>query len=549
MRCTRQVLRGVLLAGAAGWLVWAPAARGQVTPAGGEIGVGVTAAFQGAPAVAADPVGDFVTVWQKQSAATGGWDVFARQYNKAGAPVGAEIQVNTTTGAGCRQLPAVAADANGDFVVVWQSDEEPGGLTGIFGQLYSSAGLAVGTQFQVNTTVTGSERSPAAAMAPDGRFLVAWQSAGGDGSSWSVVGREYQAGGAAPSAEIAINQTTAGAQHSPAVAFLANAGSAGGYAVVWQSEGEDGPGVAGASGIVARLFDATSSSALSAELAVNAPQTGSHGHPRVASDPSGNFVVAWENLTASGGVVLVRRFSAAGTALAAQLAVDGAPTGAAHNPAVAADPLGNFVVVWDSAGQDGSGTAVLAEQLSNRGQVMGAKVQLNTTTAGDQGYPVVAQSSGGDVWTAWQSVTPAADGAVVTARLAAVPALRYFTIAPCRFVDTRNATGPYGGPSLTSGAARNFVLTGVCGVPATAKALTVNVTVVNPNGGGSVELYPGDAPAPPTSSISFAAGQTIANNAVISLSRNGDGSITVRASISGSPGLTDFLIDASGYFQ
>ncbi len=43
--------------------------------------------------------------------------------------------------------------------------------------------------------------------------------------------------------------------------------------------------------------------------------------------------------------------------------------------------------------------------------------------------------------------------------------------------------------------------------------------------------------------------ETIANNAVISLSRDGDGSITVRASITGSPGLTDFLIDASGYCQ
>jgi hypothetical protein len=532
-------------------ILLAVAARAQVAPTGSEIQVAATATFQSAPAVAADPIGDFVAVWQ-ELAANGSWNIFARQYGKTGVAVGPELQVNSTTSPGCRQLPAVAADAVGNFIVVWASDEESGSLSGIFGQLFNSAGQRIGSQFQVNTTTAFNDQAPAVAMAPDGRFLVAWQADGQDASSWGIYARAYQTGGTSPSAEIAVNQTTAGAQHSPAVAFLAGAGSSGGYALTWQSESQDGTG-AGASGVVARILDA-SGSGLTGELAVNATMTGSHGHPHIASDPSGNFAVAWENLTGAGSAVLVRRFTAAGNPISPSLAVDAAATGPQRNPAVAADTLGNIVVVWDTPGQDGDGTAVLAEQLNNQQQILGAgKVQLNTTTPGDQERAAVAMSSGGDVWTAWQSVTPAADGAVVTARLALVPGLRFYTLPPCRVVDTRNPNGPLGGPALVSGQSRNFVLTlpaALCGVPATASALAVNVTVVTPTGSGYLELYPGDAPAPPTSTISFIAHRSaIANNSVISLSRNGDGSLSVTAFISGSPGQTHFLLDVSGYFQ
>jgi hypothetical protein len=59
------------------------AARAQVVPVGAEIGVGVTATFQGAPAVVGDTLGDVVVAWQRQNPTTGGWDIFARQYTSS----------------------------------------------------------------------------------------------------------------------------------------------------------------------------------------------------------------------------------------------------------------------------------------------------------------------------------------------------------------------------------------------------------------------------------------------------------------------------------
>jgi hypothetical protein len=550
----------------------APAARAQVTPKTAEIAVTTTtsgSAYQAAPAVASDPTGDFVLSWQQQSAVTGGCDVFAQRYNlqtangvTSLAAVGAAFQVNTTSGAGCRQAPAVAVDTAGDFVIVWQSDQ--GGSLGVFGQLYNGAGQPLGGEFQVNQSTAGNRQSPAVARAPDGRFLVAWQSDGGQdgGSSWGVLARAYNAGGSAASNEFVVNVTNAGAQHSPAVAYLApSAAAQERFEVVWVSEGQDS-GSAGAAGIFARAFSATGA-ALSGELAVNLPQTGAHAHPRIAADPSGNFVVAWESTSGAGSAVVTRRFNAAGTALmASPLAVDAAPTGAQRNPAVAADAAGEWAVAWDSPGQalDGDGAAVLAQQFTrlNLPQPASAgKVQLNVTTAGDQAAAGVAMTSGGSLVAAWQSQTPAADACSIAARAALLPAQGFFTVVPCRMVDTRNAAGPLGGPALTSGQVRNFpLLTSACAtgglIPATAKALSLNLTVTNPTNGGSLTAFPGDAAGSATSVINFDPAETIANNAVLILSLAGDGSLSVKPAIvpiGGTQGTVDFIVDVDGYFQ
>jgi hypothetical protein len=293
-----MVLGGAMLGHS--WLgVWQ--AQAQITPAGPEIQVtspSPASAYHGAPAVAWEPAGDFVVAWPQQSAATGGWDVFAEQLGANGAALGPASQVSGPSSAFCRQSPAVAADAAGDFIVAWISNEQAGGTTGIYAQPFDSTGRAVGPQLHVNTTTAGNAQAPAVAMASDGRFLVTWQADGADGSSWGILARAYAANGTPLSGEVLVNLTTAGAQHSPAVAWLpASAAAPERYEAVWQAEGQDGAG-AGISGIVGRGLDGAGNP-LGGELAINAPATGAHAHPRLTSDPSGNFVVAWENLTAA----------------------------------------------------------------------------------------------------------------------------------------------------------------------------------------------------------------------------------------------------------
>jgi hypothetical protein len=124
---------------------------------------------------------------------------------------------------------------------------------------------------------------------------------------------------------------------------------------------------------------------------------------------------------------------------------------------------------------------------------------------------------------------------------------RFNTITPCRVVDTRGTAGvPIGGPALGSGGLRDFVLRGQCNVPSSAKALSLNVTVVFPTSSGFVRFAP-SCQMPTASTINFSAGQIRANNAVLQLG-NSDGVLTANAFVAGG-GTVHLLIDVNGYFQ
>ena len=124
----------------------------------------------------------------------------------------------------------------------------------------------------------------------------------------------------------------------------------------------------------------------------------------------------------------------------------------------------------------------------------------------------------------------------------------FFPLTPCRLIDTRNATGSLGGPALSgSGARRLFTITGAtCGVPASAKSVSVSLTVTQGTAAGSLAVYPGNGIPTGTSSISFAAGVTRANNAIFDLATDGSGSIGVE---NDSVGSVHFILDVNGYFK
>ncbi|HVO49791.1 MAG TPA: IPT/TIG domain-containing protein [Thermoanaerobaculia bacterium] len=130
---------------------------------------------------------------------------------------------------------------------------------------------------------------------------------------------------------------------------------------------------------------------------------------------------------------------------------------------------------------------------------------------------------------------------------AIAPFTKFYTLTPCRVLDTRNANGPLGGPALAgSGAQRTFVVAGTCGIPSSAKSISVNLTVTQAAAAGSLTVYPGDGAPTGTTSTSFASGATRANNAMLALATNGAGSIGVENDAAGT---VHFILDVNGYFQ
>src|SRR5215470_9713648 len=98
--------------------------------------------------------------------------------------LGAEFRVNTYT-TNNQKRPAVACDATGAFVVVWQSQQPAdGSAMNVFGQRYSSAGAPLGGEFRLSPfTVDPQSQYPAVASDALGNFVTVWQHVEGGGFS------------------------------------------------------------------------------------------------------------------------------------------------------------------------------------------------------------------------------------------------------------------------------------------------------------------------------------------------------------------------------
>ncbi len=288
-------------------------------PRGSEFRVNnYTPSWQRKPSVASDPAGNFVVVWTGAFQDGDGSGVFAQRYDASGGPRGAEFQVNTYT-TGDQWFPRVALDAVGNFVVVWQGFGPGEKSDGIFARRFDAAGTPRGAEFHVNTYTTDNQWKPSLASDAAGNFVVAWESTGQDGDSWGVFAQRYDAAGAPRGSEFQVNTDTYSWQYLPSVASDA----AGNFVVAWDGWRPDGSG--NFDHIYAQRYDA-SGSPRGSQFRVNSATTFWQSQPSVASDTAGNFVVTWYSWEQDGdlGGVFAQRF---GGLQPAALAVDASASG------------------------------------------------------------------------------------------------------------------------------------------------------------------------------------------------------------------------------
>jgi virginiamycin B lyase len=119
--------------------------------------------------------------------------------------------------------------------------------------------------------------------------------------------------------------------------------------------------------------------------------------------------------------------------------------------------------------------------------------------------------------------------------------LSFYTVYPCRVVDTRNANGPLGGPELVGESARSFPLSAsACGLPTTAQGYSLNATVLPPAALGYLTLWPAGETQPVVSTLNSPDGSIDSNAAIVPTL---NGSISAYASAG-----TQLILDVNGYF-
>jgi hypothetical protein len=346
--------------------------------------------------MAMDADGDFVVVWRSLGQDGDDYGIYAQRYNAAAVAQGTEFRVNTYT-VGGQQNPTVAMDADGHFVIAWDSFAQDGSSNGVYAQRYNSAGVTQGSEFRVNTYTTNNQRNPAVAMDINGDFVVAWQSSGQDGSDFGIYAQRYNSAGIAQGSEFRINTYTTSTQRNPSIALDAD----GDFVVTWQSIDQDGSG----DGVYAQRYNSLGV-AQGSEFRVNLYTTGNQAAATVALDADGDFVIVWQSNGQDGDLsgIFAQRYNFAGTAQGSQFRVNSYTTGTQNNSTLAIDTDGDFVVVWQSLAQDGSDYGVYAQRYNSAGITQGSEFRVNTYTTIIQQLGTVAMDADGDFVAAWQTI-------------------------------------------------------------------------------------------------------------------------------------------------
>jgi hypothetical protein len=370
----------------------------QGDPLGPEFRVNTyTTNNQSSSAVATASSGDFLVVWTSDGQDGSNFGVFGQRYSASGVPVGAEFRVNTYT-TSYQAAASADVDSSGNFIVVWESNLQDGSTWGVFGQRYAAPGAPLGPEFRVNSFTTGTQVVPRVSSDAAGSFVVVWWSYGQDGSGFGVFGQRYASSGTPIGPEFRINTFTTADQDNASVAGDAS----GNFVVVWASAGQDRSD----HGIFGQRY-AAGGTPLGPEFRVNTHTTDSQTAPSVAVDASGGFVVTWQSYIQDGSNfgIYGQRYSSLGVPLGSEFPVNSYTTNYQEMPAVAADPSGNFVIVWSSLGQDGSGHGIFGKRYTSSGVPLTGDFRVNTFTTDVQFLPSVGADASGNFIVAWTSGT------------------------------------------------------------------------------------------------------------------------------------------------
>lgn len=245
------------------------------------------------PAVAVLASGNVVVTWASfnQEAGDSLQGVYAQLLSPTGAKIGGEFRVNQFT-AFNQRLPAVAALADGRFVVAWVSEQQRfENSVDIYARFYGANAAAVGNEFRINTStnVTGH---PSVAAGSDGGFLIAWseRDALNRSNNWDVVARPVTAAGAGGTVR-RVNTMLYGDQIAPRASAIGTD-----YLVVWMSLGQDGS----REGVYGQFLRGDGSPA-GGEFRVNTTTVSQQMHPAIASDADGRFLAVWTGFVGGSG--------------------------------------------------------------------------------------------------------------------------------------------------------------------------------------------------------------------------------------------------------
>jgi len=375
-----------------------------------------------------------------------GNDISASSFDLDLNRYGSAFRVNTYT-PGTQDEPAIGYATTGKFLVAWsERNGYDGSQMGILGRVFDVNGIPIGNDFQINANGYTSQWRPLIASTPSGGWVVAW-SGNWDGDAFFRV---LDANGAFTTGDVLVNTFTYDAQVDPAVAVNED-GTIFVAFVDYSSHASVGSGL----DLYGRTFDASGVPHQTQEFMLTTyGSDGDQRGPRVATDGLGRFWVVWASQVGdgSGYGIYERVFDRNGVPLIAEFQVNTTTSGDQGNPVIVVDDLGRALVAWEDSSQGGVNSTIRGRRYNAQGGAFGDDFLLSDGPTFGARLPNLAiDPSGTEIMVGYQGPGTQGNGVDVYARpFATTTGPHTYCAAKVNSLGCIPSIGWTGTPSATS---------------------------------------------------------------------------------------------------
>ncbi|MBU1627919.1 hypothetical protein KKB18_11165, partial [bacterium] len=432
----------------------------QAKPIGDDFQVG----DGNSPSIAMNGSGEFIIAWYNTLyMRTQRYEIYARQFNQDGSPKGPEFMVSADSPGVTQRFPSCGIDSNGSFVIVWKEDNESNDK--IYVKKYDSGGNLL-KSFQVDTSDVEFVNYPKVAMNESGNFVITWAGYKEDREyDWDIYVQRYDSLAEPVEREFRVNTDSKGWQNFPAVAM----NDMGMLVIVWQGDQIyaqlfDSTGVRSGDEFLVNsevkhdkqypsvaidnegkfiiAWETLENNSSSGPINVYAQRFDKSGErlwiesklvtkwdyskqPSCAADPLGNIVIARTSKDTKSLGIIANYYGVNVTPTPTATWTPPTPTptptltfspdefqvntsvlGDQWRPVVAMNRDGNYIIVWESLYQDGSGSDIFARIYDNDANPVTDEFLVNSYTRGYQYLPAVAMGRSGEFVIAWHMLIP-----------------------------------------------------------------------------------------------------------------------------------------------
>jgi hypothetical protein len=333
--------------------------------------------------VAMNGSGNFVVVWVDERSVNN-WDIYFQRYNSSRIALGVNTKVNDSVGLASQNVPSIAMDGSGNFVVVWHDWRH--GNPDIYYQMYNPSGIVQGVNTKVNDDAgTADQRYSSVAMDVTGNFVIVWQDER-NGDYYEVYSQKYNSSGIAMGVNTKVNDAGAAGQDPPSIAMDLS----GNFVVLWKDWRN------GNWDIYYQRYN-SSGIAQGVNTKVNDDDgTADQNLPSIAMDLSGNFVVVWQDDRNGNSDIYYHRYNSSGISQGVNTKInDDVETADQWYPFVAMDGSGNFVIVWEDYRYSLNNPDIIGQRYYVDGITRGAnyRVVVDGPNYGEKSPVVAANTS------------------------------------------------------------------------------------------------------------------------------------------------------------